>query len=57
MASARTGFHGTVRIAPERIPSETASTQASTEIPSVVSTPWSSQLPDWPLQSTLHLNW
>ena len=47
----------TVRIAPDRMPSVTASSHASTESSSVVMSPWSSQFPDWPLQSTLHLNW
>ena len=33
-----------------------AMSQASAESSSVVMTPWSSQAPDWPLQSTDHLN-
>jgi len=43
--------------APEEDSSAAASTQASAEISTVVRRPWSSQTPDWPLQSTLHLNW
>src|SRR5262249_7016982 len=47
--------NGTVRRAPKRMPSPRARIQARAEISRVVRTPWSSQWPDWPLQSTLQL--
>jgi hypothetical protein len=56
VASQRSGVKATVRSAPDRMPSATASSQASADSSSVVMRPWSSQAPDWPVQSTLLLN-
>ena len=55
VAAQRRGVNRTVRSAPARIPRATARTQASADSSSVVSRPWSSQRPDSPVQSTLHL--
>src|SRR5207249_1160040 len=55
-ARGSSGGKRTVRSAPATMPSATASSHASADSSSVVSRPWSSQRPDSPVQSTLHLN-